>query len=188
MSARSFPLFLRLEGKLVLVVGAGPVGLEKAARLAEAGARVRLVDPRVASCPFAFELHARPFEPGDLEGAWLAVAAAPPEVNRAVRHAADARNVFTVAVDDVESCTAFGAASFERGDVTVALSSDGSAPALVALLRRALESLIPQGEAARWSEVARRARREWRAQRVPMPERRPSLLRAMNALYEEEAT
>jgi siroheme synthase-like protein len=187
----AFPLFLRLEGRPVLVVGAGPVGLEKARALAAAGARVHLVAPDAtaerARAASAGSFASRPFAPDDVDDVWLVVAAANPEVNRAVRAAADDRRVFVVAVDDVASCSAIGAATFERGGITVALSSDGRAPALVALLRRALEALLPD-ELAAWTDVAAEARRDWKAGGVPMLERRPKLLRALAALYPDEAS
>jgi len=162
------PIFVRLEGKDVLVVGAGPVAREKAARLAGAGAIVRHVAPEVN----------RAFRDEDVDGAWLVVAAAPPDVNRRVRAAADARRVFTIAVDDVASCSAFGAAELERGGITVAISSDGRAPALVALLRRALEAVLPD-DVGRWREIAERARAEHREAGMPMNARRALLLRAL---------
>ena len=168
----AYPIFLKLEGKLVLVVGDGPVAREKMERALEAGARVRQVAPEIN--------HA--FRDDDLDGAWLAIAAATPEVNRAVRVAADARRVFVIAVDDVASCSAYGAARIDRGGLTVAISSDGRAPALVALLRRAIESLLPD-EIETWREIAERERAAHRAADVPMEQRRPLLLRALNKLY-----
>ncbi len=170
----AYAIFAKLEGKTVLVVGDGPVAREKAQRLAEAGAVVRQVAP---------ELN-RAFRDDDVDGAWLAIAAATPEVNRAVRVAADARHVFTIAVDDVASCSAFGAARVDRGGITVAISSDGRAPALVALLRRAIEAVIPD-EVGAWREIAERARVEHKAAGVPMEARRPLLLRALVRLYPE---
>lgn len=183
---RSYPLFLRLDGVRVVVVGAGPIARERVARLGEAGARVRVVAPdagALTATATVDDVRAREFRPSDLDDAWLAIAAATPEVNQAVRDAADARHVFTVAVDDSARCSAFGAASFERGAVTVALSSEGSAPALVALLRRALEALLPPDDLAAWSATAEAARREWRSAGAPFAERRPMLLRALGALY-----
>ena len=180
----AYPIFLRLEGRLVVLVGGGRVACEKALPLLEAGAELRVVatkvDPELARA--AGDLRVRPFVPSDLDGAWLVVAAAPPEVNREVRAAADARNVFVVAVDDVASCSAIGAARLRRGGLTVAISSDGRAPALVALLRRAIEALLPDDVEA-WHALAARARDDWKRAEVPMRERRPRLLAALNALY-----
>jgi siroheme synthase-like protein len=186
-SQSAFPLFLRLEGRRVLVVGGGPVALEKARALHLVGARLHVVAPEVV-----FELRSlaesyaeRPFEEGDVADAWLVVAAATAEVNRAVKVAADARHTFVVAVDDPDNGSAIGAAQLRRGGLTVAISSDGRAPALVALLRRALERVLPE-DAAAWVALAERKRGSWKATGVPLADRRPLLLRALNALYESE--
>jgi siroheme synthase-like protein len=83
----------------------------------------------------------------------------------------------------VENCSAIGAAQLRRGGLTLAISSDGRAPALVALLRRALERLIPD-EVDSWVALAEESRTAWKAKEVPIGQRRPLLLRALNALYE----
>ena len=177
--------FLRLHGRRVLVVGGGSVALEKARALRLAGASVHVVAPEVDAglVPLAAEVHTRPFVAADLDDVWLAVAAATPTVNRAVKLAAEERRVFLVAVDDVENCSAIGAAQLRRGGLTLAISSDGRAPALVALLRRALERVIPD-DVHEWVLLAERSRSAWKSAEVPIAERRPLLLRALNALYE----
>ena len=126
----------------------------------------------------------RAFRPADLDGAWLAVAAAPAEVNREVRAAAEQRGVFVNAVDNPETCSAYAGGVLTRGGVTVAVSSNGEAPALAGLLREALESVLPE-DLERWLVEARAQRKKWRAEGVPMPKRRPLLLQALNELYAE---
>ena len=111
------------------------------------------------------------------------VAAAPPEVNREVSAAAHALGLFVNAVDDMENASAYLGAVVRRAGVTIALSSDGEAPALMGLMREALEDLLPDDLEA-WMACARDARRDWLARRVPMAERRPLLLDALVALYE----
>lgn len=179
-----FPLFLDLTGRRVLVVGGGPVATEKARELARHGARVRVVSPEVRPEleAIAEEIVWAPFAPHHVEGAFLVVAAAPPAVNRAAREAAEAAGTFIVAVDDVASCTAYGAARLERSGITVALSSNGQAPALVALLRRAIEAVLPEDLEA-WQSVATRVRAEWKGLGTPIPVRRELLLEALNSLY-----
>jgi siroheme synthase-like protein len=188
VSAHAYPLFLHLTGKRVLLVGGGPVAREKGLVLVEAGAKVRVVapvvDPELAAAVDRVDV--RGFLHGDLDDAWLVVAAAPPPVNRDVKGAADARRLFCLAVDDVESCSALGAARLRRGAITVAISTGGAAPALVALLRRAIDALLPDDVGA-WETVARDARAEWKRDAVPMAERRPRLLHALNALYAADA-
>jgi siroheme synthase-like protein len=188
-SEKLHPLFLKLTGRRVLVVGGGNVALEKATALVGAGARVDVVSPEIL--PAFRDLHGssvklveRPFEARDVDGAFLVVAAATRDVNRAVRDAADARDKFVVAVDDPESATAYGASTLVRAGITVAVSSSGEAPALVALLRRAIERVLPD-DLESWVETAKRARTRWKRDGVPMSERRPLLLDALNELYRE---
>ena len=189
-----FPVFLKLEGRRVLVVGAGPVAASKLRPLVDAGARVTVVAPRVlreideiAAVASTMEIVRRPFESGDVDGVWYVVAAAPPEINRAVAQAAESRCLFVNAVDDLESASAYAGAIVQKAGVTIALSTDGEAPALAGLVREALEALLPD-ELDRWMACAQSARREWLAQGVPMPERRPLLLQALNELYEQKRT
>ena len=181
-----FPLFLKLSGRRVIVVGAGPVAASKIMSLLETGAQVTVIAPDVApelERP-DLTLVRRAFRPADLDGAWLVVAAAPPEVNREVRAAAEQRGVFVNAVDNPETCSAYAGGVLTRGGVTVAVSSNGEAPALAGLLREALESVLPE-DLERWLVEARAQRKKWRAEGVPMKKRRPLLLQALNELYAE---
>ena len=117
----------------------------------------------------------RQFVDADLDGAWLVVAAATPEVNRQVAAAAEARRVFVNAVDDPANATAFLSGTIRRDGVTLAISTNGDAPALTALVREALDALLPD-DLGTWVERARRARTEWRQAKVDMPSRKPLLL------------
>lgn len=179
-----FPLFLRLAGRRVVLVGGGTVALAKHEALRAAQARVTVVAPAVAAGlrQPGTEIHERAFEPADLDGAWLVVAAATPEVNRAVRVAADERRLFVNAVDDPEAASAYAAAVVRRGSATVAVSTGGGAPALAGLLREALEEVLPD-DVESWLATARSLRAGWRADGVPMADRRPLLLQALNRLY-----
>ena len=186
--ASLFPLFLKLGGRRVVVVGGGPMAAGKVASLLAAGAQVVVVSPEIRPELQRAELTLvrRAFQPADLDGAWLAVAAAPPDVNRAVREAADVRGIFMNATDDPATCSAYAGGVLTRGGLTVAVSSNGEAPALAGLLREALESVLPD-ELETWLAEARAQRRHWKAKGVPMPERRPLLLEALNRLYAEKA-
>jgi siroheme synthase-like protein len=183
-----FPIFLKLAGRRVLVVGGGPVAASKLRGLLDAEATVVVVAPdvipEIAAAPV--EILRRPFVPEDLEGISLVVAAAPPAVNREVAAAAHPRGLFVNAVDDMENATAYMGAIVRRAGVTMALSTDGEAPALAGLMREALEALLPDDLDA-WVASAREARRDWLARGVPMAERRPLLLEALVALYERRA-
>ena len=179
-----FPLFLRLTGRRVLLVGGGQVALAKHEALRAARARVTVVAPVVAPGlrQPGTEIRERAFEPADLDGAWLVVAAATPEVNRAVRAAAEERHLFVNAVDDPEAASAYAAAVVRRGSMTLAVSTGGGAPALAGLLREALEDVVPE-DVESWLATARSLRARWRADNVPMADRRPLLLQALNRLY-----
>lgn len=183
-----FPVFLKLAGRRVLVVGGGPVAASKLRGLLDADATVVVVAPdvveEIAAAPV--EILRRPFVPEDLEGISFVVAAAPPDVNREVAAAAHPRGLFVNAVDDMENATAYMGAIVRRAGVTMALSTDGEAPALAGLMREALEALLPDDLDA-WVSSAREARRDWLARGVPMAERRPLLLEALVALYEKRA-
>jgi siroheme synthase-like protein len=184
-----FPVFLKLAGRRVVVVGGGPVAAGKLRALVDAGAVVSVVAPEVVdeivSAPV--QVVRRPFREDDLDGAWYVVAAAPPEVNRAVAAAAHERNVFVNAVDDLENASAYMGAVLRRAGVTIALSTDGEAPALAGLMREALEALLPDDLDA-WMDTARDARRQWLTDGVPMERRRPLLLEALEHLYEKRRT
>jgi siroheme synthase-like protein len=183
-----FPAFLRLAGRNVVLVGGGAVAAAKLPALLETGAVVTVVAPEIreeiASSPVSLRL--RPFRAGDLEGAWFVVAAATPEVNRHVREAAEALRVFVNAVDDPASASAYTGGVLRRGGVTVAVSTEGRAPALAGLLREALDAVLPE-EIDVWVRTAAALRVEQRRGGIPMARRRPLLLEALNRLYAEKA-
>ena len=182
-----FPVFLKLADRPVVIVGGGRVATSKLSALLDAGARVTLVAPEVTPEIEAsgVAIRRRPFEGSDLDDAWLAVAAATPEVNHRVAAAAETRRVFVNAVDDPPNASAYLGSVVRRGGVTVAVSTDGRAPALAALIRQALETLLPEEEVERWMSVARDQRAEWTVTGVPIDQRRPLLLRALARLYED---
>jgi len=164
-----FPLFLDFTGRVVVCVGTGPVADAKARQLAEAGADVRRVPPDS-------------FAPSDLDGAWFVVAAATPAVNRCVAEAAAARQLFVNAVDDIPNASAYLGAIVRRGGVTIAISTDGDAPALAALLREAIDAVLP-ADLDDWMTTARQQRAAWKRDGVPLDARKPLLLEALNRRY-----
>ncbi len=179
-----FPVFLKLAGRRVLVVGGGPVAAGKLRALLDAGADVTVVAPEACAEVSAagVRVERRRFVPQDVDGVAFVVAAAPPDVNRDVARAAERRGVFVNAVDDLASANAYAPAIVRRAGVTLAISTDGAAPALAGLVREALEAVLPD-DLERWMESAAEARKDWLARGVPMQERRPLLLKALNELY-----
>jgi uroporphyrin-III C-methyltransferase/precorrin-2 dehydrogenase/sirohydrochlorin ferrochelatase len=190
-----FPLFLKLTGRVVLLVGGGPVATGKARALAAAGAEVRVVSPELtpelralAARSPRWTVSARAFVAADLDGVWLAISAAPPDVNRMVSREAEARRLFVVAVDDPPAASAYGAGIVRRAGVTLAISTAGQAPALAGLLREGLEAVLPEEADVRaWVDEARRLRPAWRSEGLALEARRPRLLAALNRIYGEPA-
>ncbi len=183
-----FPVFLKLRGKRVVVVGAGNMAEEKLPALLDAGAIVDIIAPEHRfSCEHPnLRWHLRPFRAHDLDDAWYVVAAATPTVNREVANACEARQIFLNAVDDRRVATAYLGAIVRRSGLTLAISSNGAAPALVALLRQGLEELLP-AELERWVAEAEKLRPGWKRLALPFPLRRPALLRVLNTLYDRSA-
>ena len=179
-----YPVFLKLDGLPVVVVGGGPVAASKLRGLLDAGARITVIAPAIVD-----EIRAQPvtileteFRPAHLAGAFWVVAAATPEVNRDVAVAAAARGLFVNAVDDVASATAYLGGVVRRGPVELAISTGGLAPALAGLLREALDAILPE-DLESWIAVAKDARRDWKRAGIPMEQRRPLLLRALERIY-----
>jgi uroporphyrin-III C-methyltransferase/precorrin-2 dehydrogenase/sirohydrochlorin ferrochelatase len=164
-----FPLFLKLAGRRVVLVGSGPVAASKVDALVRAGADLRIVDPEA-------------FQPADLDGAWLVVAAATADVNRRVADAAEARHLFVNAVDDPPNASAYLGGVIRRSGVTIAISTSGEAPALAGVLREGIDALLP-ADLERWTACAREQRAAWKADGVPMSDRRPRLIAALKELY-----
>jgi siroheme synthase-like protein len=183
--ASLFPVFLKLARRRVLVVGGGPVASSKLAALVGAGAVVHVVAPEVVPeiVALGVPISRRQFAPADLDDVWFVVAAATPEVNRQVADAAETRRVFVNAVDDLASASAYLGGVVRKGGVTLAISTDGRAPALAGLLREGLEAVLPDDLEA-WHETAQVVRHDWLRDGVPMQARRPLLLQAINRLYE----
>ena len=183
-----FPVFLKLANCVVVVVGAGSVASSKLNALVNAGANVRVVAPDIGPNVVrpGVSITRRAFRPDDLDGAWLAVAAATPEVNHQVAAAALARRIFVNAVDDPVNASAYLGGVVRRGGVTFSISTDGRAPALAGILREGLEAMIPTEDLERWMADAKRMRNQWLADGVPMNARRPLLLEALLKRYAQD--
>ncbi len=186
-----FPAFLKLAGRKVLVVGGGPMAAAKIAPLQQAGAVIHVVSPEICAALDVTAVRSvmqREFQPADLDGAWLVVAAATSEVNREVATEAARRQLFVNAVDDPENASVYLGGVVRRGGATIAISTDGAAPALAGLLREALDAALPEEtEMETWLARARELRAVWRANGVPMTARRPQLLETLNGIYDTPA-
>ena len=182
-----YPVFLNLAGRRVVVVGGGPVAASKIEGLLREGAHVTVVSPDVRPEIEASGVRVirRAFDETDLDDAWWVVAAAPPDVNRQVREAAERRRVYVNAVDDPRHATAYLGGVVRRAGVTVAISTDGRAPALAGLMREAIDAWLPD-DLERWMVAADEARTQWKRDGVAMQHRRPQLLETLNRLYDRD--
>jgi uroporphyrin-III C-methyltransferase/precorrin-2 dehydrogenase/sirohydrochlorin ferrochelatase len=178
------PLFVKLAGRPVLVVGGGVVATSKIASLIATGAAITVVAPEVSDIiqRSGVVVRQRPFEESDLDGQWLVISAAPPEVNRVVADGAARRRIFINAVDDPANGSAYFGGVVRREGVTLAISTDGRAPAIAGLLREGIDAMLPS-DLDQWMTTSDEMKRHWRSAGVPMNDRRPALLRALNDLY-----
>ncbi len=140
------PIFVKLRDRLVVVVGGGAIAAGKMESLFAAEARVCVVAPQVTPAIVQWidqgrlEWKAKAFAPADLDGAYLVIAAtSAPGVNEAVFSEADARGILCNAVDDIEHCHFYYGSVVQRGDLQIAISTNGKSPALAQRLRLQLE-------------------------------------------------
>ena len=157
-----FPLVVDLTGRRVVVIGAGNVGVHKAAQLLECGARVTMISEHLfAPIPDGLEeLLVRPYRHGDLSGAFLVVAAtANGEVSDEIVREANEMNLLINVVDDLARSNFFFTAVHRDGDVVVSVSTGGASPALAQWVRATAARALPTDLA----RVARQLRDERRA-------------------------
>ena len=155
-----FPLFVKLEGRQVLVVGAGKVGEPKIAGLLESGASIRVVAIEASPAVHAWaherkiELALRPFSADDLQGAFLAVVATSSRsLNEQIYGAAKRRGVLCNVVDVPDLCDFFYPAVVRRGDLQIAVSTAGQSPSLAQRIRQQLERQFGPAYAAWVAEL-----------------------------------
>ncbi len=148
-SLAGYPVNLVVAGRHCVVVGAGRIAARKIDALLEAGAEVQVVAPVVGDTVRAWAeagrltLAERGFEPGDLDGAWLAITATDePAVNRSVFVAGEARRVWVNSADDPASCSFTLMSVVRRGDLVVTIGTNGRSPALAAYLRDQLRDQV----------------------------------------------
>ncbi len=152
-----YPVFLDLQGKRCVVLGGGATAEGKIAKLKAAGAKVTVVSPQVtgpirsASQSGELEWHAREYYPGDLAGAFLAIAATNARsVNQRISREAQDLGVLLNVVDEPSQCTFIAPSVIHRGPVTLAISTGGASPALARKLRHSLSA----SPALEWADLS----------------------------------
>ena len=153
-----YPVYLNLTGKKCLVFGGGPIAEDKIAKLQSTGAQVTIVSPTVTPNLQAwvhrgdFQWQPREYQAGDMEGAFLSIAATNDrQVNHEIFQEAERLGVLINVVDDPEQCTFIAPAVVRRGQVTLAISTGGASPALARKLREALT----EDAVLEWADLAR---------------------------------
>jgi precorrin-2 dehydrogenase/sirohydrochlorin ferrochelatase len=176
-----FPMFVKLDGRRVLVVGAGAVGEAKIESLLATDASVHVVAPRATprvrewARERRIEWRQRKYAPADLAGMFLVIAATgSPALHDEIYAEARSRGVLCNAVDEPKRCDFYFPAVVRRGELQIAVSTGGLSPALAQRLRKELEQQFgPEWEA--WVAQLGRTREE--LQSIPMPpEQRKKLL------------
>ena len=149
-------MFVKLEGKRCLVVGAGKVGEPKIGGLIETGARVHVVALEASEAVHQWAedgkitLEIRAFVSADLDRTFLAVVAtASRELNSSIYREAQQRGILCNVVDVPEYCDFYYPAVVRRGDLQIAISTNGQSPSLAQKLRQQLERQFGPGY-ARW--------------------------------------
>lgn len=171
-----FPIFLKLEGRRCLVVGAGAVGTQKTAGLLEARADVVVVDPSPSVSfreMFAARVtwHQRSYVPADLDGAYLVIVATSDEaLNREIYEEAQRRGILANVVDVPPLCDFYYPAVVRRGSLIVAVSSQGESPHLAQRVRDEISEALPEELSSAVDRIGEERRRILR-EHHPGPER-----------------
>ncbi len=151
----TFPLFFKLEGRKVLIVGGGDVALRKADLLSRAGAYITVVAPDICAELQALltnksdtqhQLIFENYNKSYMAGARIIIAGTDDEgLNHQVHADATELNIPVNVVDTPPLCDFIFPAIVDRNPIVIGISSNGKAPVLARLLRARLETLIPQG-------------------------------------------
>ncbi|MCA8916503.1 MAG: bifunctional precorrin-2 dehydrogenase/sirohydrochlorin ferrochelatase [Planctomycetes bacterium] len=148
--AEMYPIYLKLAGREVLVVGAGRVAWRKVEALLKADAAVRVVAPEVCAelrelaAEAKLVLHERQWEPDDCTGALIVVAATgDSELNARIRISAHEHNALVNAVDDPPNCDFYVPAVARFGELRLAISTQGQVPLISSRVRQYLEKALP---------------------------------------------
>lgn len=174
-------MFLKLEEKRCLVVGAGMIGLEKVESLLRCGAVIRVIAPdaveRVQQLSLRGEIEwlARSYQPEDAIGCDLIIAATSDRgVNRAIFEEASRRSILCNTADDPPLCDFFFGSVVQRGELQIAISTNGQSPALAQKLRREIDAQLPS-DLGPWLDALGGLRREV-LQSMPAGAERKALL------------
>jgi precorrin-2 dehydrogenase/sirohydrochlorin ferrochelatase len=161
-----FPLFVKLDGRQVLVVGAGRVGEQKIRGLLPTGAEIRVVAREASGAVVEWArsgkiiVEERDFVVSDLDDVFLiVVATSSRDLNELIYHEAQSRRILCNVVDVPDQCDFYYPAVVRRGDLQIAISTSGQSPSLAQKLRQQLERLFGPGYASWVAELGETRRR-----------------------------
>jgi len=142
-----YPVFLKLEGRKILIVGGGAVAEQKIEGVLRSATDVTVIAPHITPRIREWAEEARliyiaqEFRAGMAQGYFLVIAATDsPDVNHAVYAEASAAGALCNAVDDIPYCDFYAPALVSRGDFQIAISTGGNSPALAQRVRKNLEA------------------------------------------------
>lgn len=152
-----FPIFVRLRNRRALVVGGGNMAALRAKQLIQAGAQVTVIAPAVNAAldtlaeSGAIRLLLKEFDRAEMIAEYFVVIGATndPLVNAALAKEAERLGLLYNVVDDAEHSNFFTPSVVERGDLKIAISTNGHSPVLARRLRQALEHALPEA-AGEW--------------------------------------
>jgi len=176
-----YPIYLDLKDKKVVVIGAGPVAERKVRLLCTAGAKVLVVARDIDQNPAksceeeGIKTISGGYSKEHLKGAVLAIAATnDTSLNKQVYNDCHELSVLCNVVDVPELCDFHVPAVVRRGDLQIAVSTDGSCPAYAARLRKKLEDIFTEDHARFITEL--KTDREQIIKRISDPDKRKKIL------------
>ncbi len=179
-----FPAFLKLRNRPCLVVGAGEIAWSKITSLLDAEADIRVIateardEVHQLAAQGRIRLELRAYIPDDVLGNFLVIAATDDrDVNAVVYKDAEDRDILCNAVDDPPNCDFYFGSIVRRGDLQIAISTNGESPALAQRLRREINAALPE-DLGRWLADLGELRREV-MQIYPAGEHRKQLLHTL---------
>jgi precorrin-2 dehydrogenase / sirohydrochlorin ferrochelatase len=188
-----FPMFAKLDGRHVLVVGAGRVGEPKIRGLLPTGAKIRVIAREASEVVRQWAsngeivLEERGFILSDLDDVFLVVVATSSrDVNELIFLEAQSRRILCNVVDVPEQCDFYYPAVVQRGDLQIAISTSGQSPSLAQKIRQQLERQFGPGY-AHWVAELGETRRKVLASNLD-PERKRFLLQSLASVEAFEAT
>ena len=141
-----YPVFLNLTERRCVIIGGGQIAEGKISKLLDSGAKIIVISPDATQGIRGFaergqiELDLRKYQEGDLQGAFIAIAATNDRmVNQEIFEEAEKQGILLNAVDDMPRCSFIAPSIVEKGPVTVAISTGGASPALARKLREKME-------------------------------------------------